>query len=163
MAVNSEAIYSTRPWKVAGQEPTQSSGARAYDPLPRFAPGDMRLTTRGDALYAIALAWPTDGKLVIRSLATGSLHLRRRDRRYRTAGLGAQSRVVAEYGRSHDQPAGETAVRLRLCVQDQTSGRITGIRGQFHVYFSLPVPGPAVMLASNSGSRGSMVPPRTAK
>jgi len=72
MALNSEAIYSTRPWKVAGEGPTQSTGATPYGATPRFAPGDIRFTTKGDTLYAIALAWPTDRKLVIKSLATGS-------------------------------------------------------------------------------------------
>jgi alpha-L-fucosidase len=74
MAINSEAIYSTRPWKIAGEGPTQSSGATPYGRLPQFAPGDMRFTTKGDSLYAIALAWPGDGKLLIKSLATGSPH-----------------------------------------------------------------------------------------
>jgi alpha-L-fucosidase len=36
----------------------------------------MRFTTRGDTLYAIALAWPEDGKLVIKSLASHSPHYR---------------------------------------------------------------------------------------
>jgi alpha-L-fucosidase len=72
MAINSEAIYSTRPWKIAGEGPTQASGATPYGQVPRFSPGDMRFTTKGDSLYAIALAWPTDGKLVIKSLAAGS-------------------------------------------------------------------------------------------
>jgi alpha-L-fucosidase len=70
--VNSEAIYSTRPWKVAGEGPTQNAGTTPYGQSPKFAPGDIRFTTKGDSLYAIALAWPTDGKLVIKSLATGS-------------------------------------------------------------------------------------------
>ena len=74
MALNGEAIYSTRPWKVAGEGPTQASGATPYGQLPRFAPGDVRFTTKDDALYAIALAWPTDGTLVVRSLASGSPH-----------------------------------------------------------------------------------------
>jgi alpha-L-fucosidase len=72
MALNSEAIYATRPWKVAGEGPTQSTGATPYGAIPRFAPGDIRFTTKGDALYAIALAWPDDRKLVIKSLATNS-------------------------------------------------------------------------------------------
>ena len=76
MALNSEAIYSTRPWKVAGEGPTQSTGATPYGATPRFAPGDIRFTTKGDTLYAIALAWPEDKKLVIKSLATESPHYR---------------------------------------------------------------------------------------
>jgi alpha-L-fucosidase len=76
MALNSEAIYSTRPWKVAGEGPTQAGGTTPYGALPRFAPGDMRFTTKADALYAIALAWPGDGKLTIKSLASNSPNYR---------------------------------------------------------------------------------------
>ena len=36
----------------------------------------MRFTTKGDSLYAIALAWPTDGNLVIKSLASDSPNYR---------------------------------------------------------------------------------------
>jgi alpha-L-fucosidase len=38
----------------------------------RFTPEDIRFTTKGDTLYAIALAWPEDGKLTVRSLARGA-------------------------------------------------------------------------------------------
>jgi alpha-L-fucosidase len=92
MAMNSEAIYSTRPWKIAGEGPTQSSGATPYGQLPRFAPGDMRFTTRGEALYAIALAWPEDGKLVIKSLALNSPHYRGEISRIGL--LGSESNLV---------------------------------------------------------------------
>jgi alpha-L-fucosidase len=34
-----------------------------------FTGEDFRFTTKGDALYAIALAWPDNGKLVVKSLA----------------------------------------------------------------------------------------------
>ena len=36
-----------------------------------FTSRDIRFTTRTGIVYAIALAWPADGKLVIRSLARG--------------------------------------------------------------------------------------------
>ena len=42
----------------------------------RFVAGDIRFTTKGDALYAIALAWPEDRKLVIKSLGSDSAHYR---------------------------------------------------------------------------------------
>ena len=70
--VNSGAIYSTRPWKVAGEGPIQNSGAAPYGATPRSVAGDIPFTTKGDSLYAIALAWPEDRKLVIKSLASGS-------------------------------------------------------------------------------------------
>lgn len=76
MGLNNEAIYSTRPWKIAGEGPTQNSGSTPYGAIPRFVPGDMRFTTKGDSLYAIALAWPAEGKLTVKSLASGSPHYR---------------------------------------------------------------------------------------
>lgn len=69
MNLNSEGIFETRPWKVFGEGPTTGEGEKAYSALPAFVPGDIRFTARGDTLYAIALAWPQDGKLTIRSLA----------------------------------------------------------------------------------------------
>jgi alpha-L-fucosidase len=92
MALNGEAIYSTRPWKIPGEGPTQSTGAAPYGPIPRFAPGDIRFTTKGDALYAIALAWPADGKLTIKSLASGSPHYRGEIARIGL--LGSESNLV---------------------------------------------------------------------
>jgi alpha-L-fucosidase len=71
MALNGEAIYSTRPWKIPGEGPTQSAST-PYGASPQFAPGDIRFTTKGDSLYAIALAWPQDRKLTVKSLASGS-------------------------------------------------------------------------------------------
>ena len=77
MALNGEAIYSTRPWKTYGEGPTQGSGGSLYGgPARRFVAGDIRFTAKGDTLYAIALAWPADGKLVIQSLARNSPHYR---------------------------------------------------------------------------------------
>ena len=77
MVLNSEAIYSTRPWKTHGEGPTQGAGGSLYQgPGRRFVAGDIRFTAKGDALYAIALAWPGDGRLVIKSLASDSPHYR---------------------------------------------------------------------------------------
>ena len=93
MAVNSEAIYSTRPWKVPGEGPTQGAGGSLYaGPARQFAAGDIRFTTKGDALYAIALAWPGDGKLTIRSLALNSPHYRGEVARIGL--LGSESNLV---------------------------------------------------------------------
>jgi len=37
-----------------------------------FTAADIRFTTRGDTLYAIALGWPESRRLLVTSLATGS-------------------------------------------------------------------------------------------
>jgi alpha-L-fucosidase len=44
--------------------------------VPRFVAGDIRFTTKGNTLYAIALAWPDDRRLAIKSLAADSPHYR---------------------------------------------------------------------------------------
>ena len=74
MELNSEAIYSTRPWKIHGEGPTTGGGEKAYGPLPTYMPGDIRFTAKGETLYAIALAWPTNGSITIKSLGSNSPH-----------------------------------------------------------------------------------------
>jgi alpha-L-fucosidase len=73
LAVNGEAIYSTRPWKVSGEGPTKVVGGSFKDTATSgYTAEDIRFTAKGDTLYAIALAWPQDGKLSIKSLAADS-------------------------------------------------------------------------------------------
>ena len=68
LAVNGEAIYGTRPWKVYGEGPTQViEGSFSDTQRTAFTGQDIRFTTKGDTLYAIALAWPGE-QLVIKSL-----------------------------------------------------------------------------------------------
>ena len=71
LKINGEAIYSTRPWIIYGEGPTPSAKSGSYNEAhdKPFTPQDLRFTTKGDTLYAIALGWPEDRKLQIRSLA----------------------------------------------------------------------------------------------
>jgi alpha-L-fucosidase len=79
LAVNGEAIYGTRPWKVFGEGPTQVvAGSFKDTERAAFTGKDIRFTTRGEVLYAVALAWPDDGRLRIASLGTDT-GLYRRD------------------------------------------------------------------------------------
>jgi alpha-L-fucosidase len=76
MAVNGEAIYSTRPWKVYGEGPSLSSVSRgafggAADVRP-YTADDVRFTRKGDIVYAFAMGWPQSRKLAIKNLAAGS-------------------------------------------------------------------------------------------
>ena len=69
--VNGEAIYGTRPWRIYGEGPTKAAAGSFHDTdTAKYTPEDFRFTTKGDILYAIELAWPTNGEAVIRSLAT---------------------------------------------------------------------------------------------
>jgi alpha-L-fucosidase len=73
LGVNGEAIYATRPWKIYGEGPTQVVGGSFKDTATQgYTAADIRFTTKGETLYAIALARPADGKLTIKSLAAGS-------------------------------------------------------------------------------------------
>jgi alpha-L-fucosidase len=67
-AVNGEAIYGTRPWLVYGEGPMQVKGG-AFKENFTYSAKDIRFTTKGKTLYAIALGWPDDGRFVIKSLA----------------------------------------------------------------------------------------------
>ena len=67
-AVNGEAIYKTRPWQTFGEGPTQMVGGQ-FNETYAFTPRDIRFTIRGADLYALALGWPEDGKVFVKSLA----------------------------------------------------------------------------------------------
>ena len=68
-AVNGEAIFGTRPWLVYGEGAVRAKGGHFGEDF-GYSYKDIRFTTKGDkTLYAIALGWPPDGKLTIRSLA----------------------------------------------------------------------------------------------
>jgi len=70
LEVNGEAIYGTRPWKVYAEGPTRVIGAEFKNTASEPLTGrDIRFTTKGDTLYAIALAWPEE-EMVIQSLST---------------------------------------------------------------------------------------------
>ncbi len=72
LSVNGEAIYGTRPWKTSGEGPTKVVGGSFHDTSTQpYSSEDIRFTSKGSQLYAIALAWPKDGKLTIKSLAKG--------------------------------------------------------------------------------------------
>ncbi|MDZ7374585.1 MAG: alpha-L-fucosidase [candidate division KSB1 bacterium] len=82
LRVNGEAIYETRPWLVygegpstAGEEKGQFDGVRDV-PTRAFTAEDIRFTRSkdGKTLYAIVLAWPSDGVVRIRSLGTSSTY-----------------------------------------------------------------------------------------
>jgi alpha-L-fucosidase len=73
LAVNGEAIYGTRPWKLFGEGATKvTEGPFAETKRKDFNADDIRFTARGETLHAIVLDWPAGGKLTIRSLATGT-------------------------------------------------------------------------------------------
>ncbi len=73
MARNGEAIYGTRPWRTFGEGPTRvGSGMFSEGNSKPLTAEDIRFTTQGGALYAIALGWPNSGVLRIQTLGEES-------------------------------------------------------------------------------------------
>jgi len=69
LALNGEAVYGTRVWKLYGEGPTQiKAGYLAEKEYKPFTAQDIRFTTKGDALYAICMDWPSQ-PVLIRSLS----------------------------------------------------------------------------------------------
>ena len=66
-AIHNEAIFGTRPWMVYGESAIRVKGGSFKEDY-RYDAREIRFTTKGDVLYAIALGWPEDRKLVVRSL-----------------------------------------------------------------------------------------------
>ena len=67
-AIHGEAIFGTRPWLVYGEGVVRTKGGHFKEDF-KYTARDIRFTTKGGALYAIALGWPADGTLVVKSLA----------------------------------------------------------------------------------------------
>mgnify|MGYP000713246367 CR=1 FL=1 len=75
LAANGEAIYSSRPWKIYGEGPTEVIEGEFSDTKREdFTSEDIRFTTQGETLYAIVLGQPENGKICVKSLAQGSEH-----------------------------------------------------------------------------------------
>jgi alpha-L-fucosidase len=74
MASNAEAIYATRPFTVFGEGAPDVKGSANFNEnnTRPYTAEDIRFTTKGDALYAFVLAWPSDGRVAIKTLARGS-------------------------------------------------------------------------------------------
>jgi alpha-L-fucosidase len=81
LKVNGEAIYATRPWKIFGEGPSTTAeveknkfgGLKDVGSKP-YTAEDIRFTQSkdGKTLYAIVLEIPADGKVTVKSLASGS-------------------------------------------------------------------------------------------
>jgi len=79
LAVNGEAIYGTRPWKVYGEGPTAiPEGGFSDTQRAAFTGQDFRFTTKEGSLYAIALSWPGEEAVIttLGSEAGGVLDVR---------------------------------------------------------------------------------------
>jgi len=77
MAINSEGIYGTRPWKTFGDGPVAtappSSAGTRFNEAGRhdLTADEVRFTTKGNTIYAFVMGWP-DKLTLIKPLATSS-------------------------------------------------------------------------------------------
>jgi alpha-L-fucosidase len=75
MAVNSEGIYSSRPWKIYGEGPSTKikieAGNFNEDKQKDLTAEDVRFTTKGSTLYAFVMGWP-DKAAVVNALGLAS-------------------------------------------------------------------------------------------
>ncbi len=73
LKINGEAIYDTTYWKTFGEGPTAVSTGHVSESKDKpFTAEDLRFTTREESLYVTGLAWPTDNRITVKSLARGS-------------------------------------------------------------------------------------------
>jgi alpha-L-fucosidase len=130
LSINAEAIYATRPWKVYGEGPTKVVGGSFKDTATAgYTAQDIRFTAKGDTLYAIALAWPEDGKLRIKSLAAGSELTKREIKTVQILGFKAPVKwtrnaegLILELP---NKKAGNYPVALRIFPVDRATGDAT--------------------------------------
>ncbi len=73
LKINGEAIYGTRPWEVFGEGPTKPdtlvNGSFREWEIGDYSEKDIRFTQKDGNLYAITLAVPENGEMLITSLA----------------------------------------------------------------------------------------------
>jgi alpha-L-fucosidase len=121
MAVNGEAIYATRPWKVYGEGPNViRAGSFQGKSIQQLSAKDIRFTRNkaGNVVYAIALGWP-EAPMLIRSLGAAAATRAGRVTRVELLGSHAQPRWrQAAEGLQVDltkiSPAADFAAALRI-------------------------------------------------
>ncbi len=79
MKINSESIVKTRPWKIFGEGPIADSdiaiNAQGFNDgqYTKAGSDEIRFTQTAKNIYVTALAWPSDHKIIVKSLSEGSI------------------------------------------------------------------------------------------
>lgn len=115
MAVNSEGIYATRPWKIFGTGPLtdiakndkEVNSATQFNESKRktFSYEDTRFTTKGKTLFAFIMGWPDGKPVVIKPLASNSLQKIGRIENVELLGVGKLEFKQDEEGLKLTMPA----------------------------------------------------------
>ena len=77
MKVHGEAIFASRPFQIYGEGAPEvlKPGNFNEGKGSTYTSEDIRFTVKDDRLYALAMGWPEDGRLKIKSLAKSSQYL----------------------------------------------------------------------------------------
>ncbi len=69
LETNGEAIYGTKPWKIAAEGPTKEEEGKFSDVKGKaYTAEDFRFTCGNGAVYAISLNYPENGELLVKAL-----------------------------------------------------------------------------------------------
>jgi alpha-L-fucosidase len=117
MAINSEAIYGTRPWHtfgegpaIAGAAPISAQGFNEGRGKP-FTAEDVRFTTKGKVLYAVLMGWPDSKLVTVKTLGAGQ------NKVSNVSLLGAVGRLVFT----------QTSEGLKVTLPEQAPGKIAHV------------------------------------
>lgn len=117
LKVNGEAVYGTRPWVLYGEGPTNAPPGRE-DPSQAYTPADLRFTAHGETLYALGLARPPDGRVLIKTLYSGTPYLSEAIRRVTLLGTAAPLRwEQTPTGLAIQLPPAQDALPYALKIQ----------------------------------------------
>lgn len=89
-----EAIYGTRPYTVFGEGPPEPIEKNFSEKTRPHTAEDIRFTRKGNAIYAFVLAWPTDGKVRVKTMRKGGEHAPAAIRRVEMIGGSAPLRYT---------------------------------------------------------------------
>ena len=134
MQINGEAIYDTHAWTICGEGPALQEAVEAGEfgaakdvRSKPYTAEDFRFTLKGGDLYAIALAWPTSGKVVVKTLATNAKGIVGEVRQVSLLGHAAPlSFTRTEAGLEITLPAkktGDNAFAFKITGLDLTASR----------------------------------------
>ncbi|MFD2144002.1 alpha-L-fucosidase C-terminal domain-containing protein [Mucilaginibacter antarcticus] len=114
MKINSESIYSTRPWKTFGEGPAMESvaplSAQGFNEGKGkpFTGEDIRFVTKGKTLYATLLGWPAGQTALIKTLRSN---------------VSGKVERVKLLGNSDNLVFDQTATGLKVTLPEKETGK----------------------------------------
>lgn len=120
MAVNSEGIYATRPWKVAGNAAAQAKveGASNFNERNRkdLTAADIRFTAKGQTLYTFVMGVPQQ-EAVIPPLALGGPHGVGKIRKVELLGFKGKIKFMQDSAALKVELPGQKPCEHALCLK----------------------------------------------